>query len=74
MNPNQYQGNNFYYQNAYHSNNHFQPHHHYSNHSMPQYDKTQYVTMNINMNMYPKVMNINMGPYATNAKANNIGN
>jgi hypothetical protein len=26
----------------------------------PQYDKAQYITMNINMNMYPKVMNINM--------------
>lgn len=28
--------------------------------SMPQFDKAQYVTMNINMNMYPGVMNINM--------------
>jgi len=25
-------------------------------------DKTQYVTMNINMNMYPQYMNINMTP------------
>jgi hypothetical protein len=34
--------------------------------NIPQFDKAQYVTMNINMNMYPKVMNINMGPQTTN--------
>ena len=35
---------------------------HYNAHQnqAPQYDKAQYITMNINMNMYPKVMNINM--------------
>ena len=35
---------------------------HYGGHQnqAPQYDKAQYITMNINMNMYPKVMNINM--------------
>lgn len=32
--------------------------HHFS-HSTPQFDRSQYVTMNINMNMYPKVMNVN---------------
>jgi len=33
--------------------------------SAPQYDKAQYVTMNINMNMYPNVMNLNMNPQNT---------
>lgn len=61
--PNQYATNSQY--NHYHSNNHYNPHQQYNTHSVPQYDKAQYVTMNINMNMYPKVMNINMAPYST---------
>jgi hypothetical protein len=32
--------------------------HHFSQ-STPQFDRSQYVTMNINMNIYPKVMNAN---------------
>lgn len=45
---------------------------HFGNHPQPQqhyhqgYDRAQYVTMNINMNMYPKVMNINMNPQTNN--------
>lgn len=57
--------------------NHFQHAGHYSaghfNGQMPhynqhasQYDRAQYVTMNINMNMYPKVMNVNVNPQTTN--------
>ena len=38
---------------------------HYSHHPH-QYDRAQYVTMNINMNMYPKVMNVNVNPQTTN--------
>lgn len=57
--------------------NHFQHAGHYSaghfnsqmpnyNQHAPQYDRAQYVTMNINMNMYPKVMNVNVNPQTTN--------
>lgn len=33
---------------------------HYGVQQPQQYDKAQYITMNISMNMYPNVMNINM--------------
>lgn len=57
--------------------NHFQHAGHYSaghfngqmqqyNQQVTQYDRAQYVTMNINMNMYPKTMNVNVNPQTTN--------
>lgn len=58
--------------NTYHNNQgHYSVGHFGSNTSnpyhqnIPQHDRAQYVTMNINMNMYPKVMNINMNPHQT---------
>jgi hypothetical protein len=49
-------------------------------HSLPHNDKNQYTTMNINMNMYPKVVNINMNhnhygydPFATTAHYGTLG-
>lgn len=37
------------------------PHQQQHGFSQPSHNPTQQVTMNINMNMYPNVMNINMG-------------
>lgn len=54
-----------YHTNAGHySTGHFGNHPAYNNHQ--QYERPQYVNMNINMNMYPKVLNINMSPQTNN--------
>jgi hypothetical protein len=50
---------------GHHFSNEHQNSHHINFFSQaPHYDKAQYVTMNINMNMYPNVMNVNLNqPY-----------
>lgn len=56
-------GHNYHNNQGHYSTGHFDNNHYHQN--IPQYDRAQYVTMNINMNMYPKVLNMNMNPQQT---------